>query len=99
MAILTDRKGGNSNVSEAFKDNVVLDYAGIKASEFTAKQQEQFLDLIDQYVGNMDEGHAKVKMDDVRRTLDDTYFAWIGKHDAESVFYYRIQRPRRPDRV
>jgi hypothetical protein len=32
-------------------------------------------------------------MDDVRAYLDRTYFAWIGKTDANSVFYYRIQSP------
>ena len=33
---------------------------------------------IGQYVGNMDDGHAKVKMEEVKQHLDDTHFAWIG---------------------
>ena len=41
----------------------------------------------------MDEGHATVKMADVRAHLDRTYFAWIGPTDADSVFYYRIHSP------
>ena len=45
-AIIQVSKTGNNNVSEAFKDNVVLDYAGIRASELSAKQKEQLLDLI-----------------------------------------------------
>ena len=41
----------------------------------------------------MDDGHAKIKMDEVKRHLDSTYFAWIGGTDTASVFYYRIHSP------
>ena len=92
-AIIEVSKTGNHNVSEAFKDNLVLDYAGLRAAELTARQKEQLLDLIGEYVRNMRDGHAKVKMDEVRRHLDETRFAWVGGTNAESVFYYRIQSP------
>jgi hypothetical protein len=39
------------------------------------------------------EGHAKVRMDEVRSHLDGTYFGWIGGADPGAVFYYRIQSP------
>ena len=45
------------------------------------------------YVANMREGHAKVKMDEVRAHLDKTYFAWIGGSNPDAVFYYRIHSP------
>ena len=92
-AVLNVSKTGNNNVAEAFKDNVVLDYAGVRASSFTAPQKKQLLTLVSEYVGNMDDGHAKVKMEEVRRHLDSTYFAWIGGTDDSSVFYYRIHSP------
>jgi len=92
-AIIKTSKTGNNNVSEAFKDNVVLDYAGIRASELSAKQKDQLLDLIWEYVRNMDDGHAKVKMSEVRRHIDSAHFAWIGETEPKSVFYYRIQSP------
>jgi hypothetical protein len=41
----------------------------------------------------MKEGHAKVKMQEVETHLDATHFAWIGKTEDDSVFYYRIQSP------
>ena len=41
----------------------------------------------------MDDGHAKVKLDEVKRHLDSAYFAWIGGTDNDSVFYYRIHSP------
>jgi hypothetical protein len=92
-AILEFSKTGNNNLTEAFHDNVVLDYAGLRASEFSAAQRQQLVDLIGQYVNNMDDGHARVKMDEVRRHLDNTWFAWIGGTEPASVFYYRIHSP------
>jgi hypothetical protein len=41
----------------------------------------------------MDEGHARVKMDEVKKYIDRTHFAWIGGSDATSVYYYRIHSP------
>jgi hypothetical protein len=92
-AVLEVSKTGNNNVGEAFKDNVVLDYAGIKASELTAKQREQLIELAGEYISNMDAGHARLKMDEIRRHLDGTWFAWIGGMEDASVFYYRIHSP------
>jgi hypothetical protein len=92
-AILSLSKTGNDNVSEAFRDNVVLDYAGVRASALTGDQRAQLLALIELYVGYTRDRHAQVKMDDVRAHLDDTYFAWIGATAPDSVFYYRIHSP------
>ena len=92
-AILTSSKTGNLNLTEAWKDNVVLDYAGLRVADMTDVQRTQLLDLIALYVDNMDDGHARVKMDEVRRHLDKTWFAWMGKTDDGAVFYYRIHSP------
>jgi hypothetical protein len=32
-------------------------------------------------------------MSDVAKHLDNTYFAWIGETNDDSVFYYRIHSP------
>jgi hypothetical protein len=92
-AILESAKPANNNVGEAFKDNVVLDYAGVQGSELNAAQKKALLGLIAKYVGNMDDGHAKVKMTEVEKHLDRTYFAWIGGTGDDSVFYYRVHSP------
>jgi hypothetical protein len=92
-AIIENSKTGNNNIGEAFKDNVVLDYAGVRVSGFSPKQRQQLLDLIELYVNNMEQGHAKVKMDEVRQHLERTWFAWIGGTGPDSVFYYRIHSP------
>jgi len=51
------------------------------------------MDLTHLYVSNMDDGHARVKMDEVGRHIEQTSFAWIGGMEADSVFYYRIHSP------
>jgi hypothetical protein len=92
-AILSSEKTRNNNLTEAWKDNAVVAPAGIKASDLTDAQRRQLVDLIALYVGNMDDGHAKVKMSEVERHIATTTFAWIGKTDPSAVFYYRIQNP------
>jgi hypothetical protein len=92
-AIIQINKDGNNNLTEAFKDNVVFDYAGVKASSFTKSQKKQFLGLVDLFVENMDDGHARIRMDEVEAHLDETYFAWVGDAGDDAVFYYRIHSP------
>ena len=92
-AVLQISKTGNNNLTEAFKDNVVLDYAGVRVSEFSKEQRQWMLNLIGLYVDNMDDGHARVKMHEVRQHLNETWFAWIGGAEPASVFYYRIHSP------
>jgi hypothetical protein len=92
-AIVLNKKDGNNNLTEAYKDNVVLDFAGIPASKLDQGQRQALIDLIAEYVGNMREGHAKVRMSEVEAQLDKTFFAWIGGVTEESVYYYRIHSP------
>lgn len=92
-AVLEVSKTGNNNLTEAFKDNVVLDHAGVPVRTFDEAQRRRLLDLIGLFVGNLRDGHAKVKMSEVEAHLDDTYFAWIGKIEPDAVFYYRIHSP------
>lgn len=92
-AVIEVSKEGNNTLGEAFKDNIVLDYAGVSVSTFTSAQKKQLLDLIGLYVGNMADDHAKVKMSEVESHLDETHFAWIGGQGDDAVFYYRIHSP------
>jgi len=92
-AIIRVSKTGNDNVGEAFKDNVVLDYAGVRADSLTPEQREQLLGLVNLFVSNINDGHARVKMEEVKAHLDKTWFAWIGGTEQSSVFYYRVHSP------
>jgi hypothetical protein len=77
----------------AFRDNFELRYEGICYGELTRGQRELLLRLLDTYVGRIRPGHAQVKMEDVRRHLDETHFAWMGSIDEHAVFYYRVHSP------
>jgi hypothetical protein len=92
-AVLNFSKTGNNNLTEAFKDNVVLDYAGIRAADLAAPARKRLADLVHLYVSNMSDGHARVKMDEVSRHIENTWFTWIGGSQADSAFYYRVQSP------
>jgi hypothetical protein len=93
QAVLNFSKTGNNNLTEAFKDNVILDYAGLRANDLTQAGRIKLRDLVHLYVSNMDDAHTRVKMDEVDRHIADTWFAWIGGTEANSTFYYRIQSP------
>src|SRR5688500_5256675 len=92
-ATLRASKTGNENLTEAFKDNVVLDYAGVPARTLNDSQKRQLLTLIGLYVHNMRDAHARVQIDEVNAHMDKTYFAWIGGTEPDSVYYYRIHSP------
>jgi hypothetical protein len=92
-ATIETAKTRNNALAQAFRDNLVLDHAGIRARELTPAQRDQLLEVIAEYVGNMSAEHARVRMSEVRAHLDDTWFAWIGEAGNDAVFYYRIQSP------
>jgi hypothetical protein len=92
-ATLRTSKTGNENLTEAFKDNVVLDYAGVAARMLNDSQKRQLLTLIGLYVHNMRDQHARVRIDEVNAHMDQTHFAWIGGSEPDSVYYYRIHSP------
>ena len=92
-ATLRTSKDGNDNLTEAFKDNVVLDYAGVPVRTLNGAQKRQLLTLIGLYVHNMRDDRARVRIDEVNAHLDETYFAWIGGVEPDAVYYYRIHSP------
>jgi hypothetical protein len=92
-ATIQAEKTANNAQAQAFRDNLVLNYAGLPASELAEPQKKLLVDLIGEYVGNLSDGHAKIRMDEVRQHLAETHFAWIGSAGSDAVFYYRIHSP------
>lgn len=92
-ATLNPSKTANNAQTQAYRDNVTLPYEGIRATELTPAQRSTLMSLAGTFVGNMREGHAKVRMSEVSRHLDDTYFAWVGTPGPDAVFYYRVHSP------
>lgn len=93
FATLDSRKATNNIQAEANMDNLALDYAGVPVSTFSQAQKDKLLALIALYVGNMDDGHARIRMDEIEALIDRTWFAWVGDVSDGAVFYYRIHSP------
>jgi hypothetical protein len=77
----------------AFRDNMTMKYEGLRHDELDARQQELLAALIKVYVDRMPPGHAEIRLDEVMGTIKDTWFSWIGPHDDQAAFYYRIHSP------
>jgi hypothetical protein len=92
-AIIATPKDGNNILTQAFSDNIIIPNAGIPVSRFTPEQKALLIDLIAEYTGNMEAGHAEVALSDVTARLNESWFAWVGETHDNSVFYYRIQSP------
>jgi hypothetical protein len=80
-------------LTAAFRDNLELNYAGVRYDELSNRQHDSLLHLIELHVGRMRPDHAEVKMAEVMRHLRETYFCWMGAIEDDSVFYYRVQSP------
>ncbi|MCI0433061.1 MAG: DUF3500 domain-containing protein [Gemmatimonadetes bacterium] len=93
LAAIHPEKVRNHAQAQAFRDNLVLAHEGLRADQMDASQRELLVALIEEHIGNLREGHAKVRMDEIRRYLDATYFAWIGDSGPDAVFYYRVHSP------
>ncbi len=92
-ATLWHKKEFDFNRGEAFRDNEIISTTGIAATELSNKQQNALLDLIAVYVGNIRDGQAKIKMEDVRAYLNKTHFTWVQGDKTDGPFYYRIHSP------
>jgi hypothetical protein len=80
-------------VASAACDNVQLPYAGIRFADLSTAQQRLFVATIEPYVGRIGAGHAEIRRDEVERHLGHTSFAWVGRCNDTSPFYYRVQSP------
>jgi hypothetical protein len=66
---------------------------GLRASALNADQQSLLLDLVEEYVGLVNEEDAAARMAEIRGSLPDTYLAWYGPTMPGGVAYFRIQGP------
>jgi hypothetical protein len=80
-------------MASAASDNIRLPYAGVCFADMSTAQQRLLLATVETYIGRIRPGHAEIRLDEVKRHLGQTYFAWIGACDDTSPFYYRVQSP------
>jgi hypothetical protein len=83
----------NLHLGGAYQDNRIVPYEGLLASQISARQQRDLLDLVAAYVAPLPEGPRAARLAEVERHLAETHFCWIGGFAEQSPFYYRIQSP------
>ena len=93
IATISAEKTGNAAMAAANADNMVLDYVGLPGAALSPEQKGKLVELIAQYVGTMRDDQAAVRMNEVERHLNETYFSWVGAVNADAVFYYRVHSP------
>lgn len=75
------------------RDGELIEPEGIKGSALTEKQGEMLLDLAGEWTGIQNEAIAKTKMEEMKKNLAETWFAWSGPTQKGSAAYFRIQGP------
>ncbi len=66
---------------------------GVPGSALTEPQKKLLLDLISEWVGNVNDEDAAVKLAEVKKDLNKIFFAWGGPTETGSAAYYRISGP------
>lgn len=94
-ALIAEEKKTENLRSAPFRDNLTLEYEGLRGDDLDDAQREAFLELIGLCVGQIREEHARMRMSQVRQHLDETRFAWVGGTGNDDVFYYRLAGLRR----
>jgi hypothetical protein len=75
------------------QDGRTIQPEGLRASALSASQQTMLLDLVREWAGIANEALAAPRMDEIRASLPQTYFAWSGPTTPGSAAYFRIQGP------
>jgi hypothetical protein len=66
---------------------------GIKGSALTADQQALLLELIGAWVDIVEPDAARARLDQIKKNIGETYFAWKGPTARGSAVYFRVQGP------
>jgi hypothetical protein len=75
------------------RDGQTIQPEGIKGSALTEKQHQMLLDLASEWTGILHEAVAQAKMDEIKKHIAETWFAWSGPTEKGSAAYFRIQGP------
>jgi hypothetical protein len=75
------------------RDGQMIEPEGIKGTDLTEKQRQMMLGLAGEWTGIMSDAAAAAKMDEMKKNLGDTWFAWSGPTEKGSAAYFRIQGP------
>ncbi|WP_308218721.1 DUF3500 domain-containing protein [Mycobacterium colombiense] len=85
--------GDERHLADAFQDNRVIPFEGVRYGQFPDLAKTALVDLIDQFHPFMAAGRRAVRIAEIHHHLDDAWSSWIGGLEATGPFYFRIQNP------
>ena len=85
--------GDERHLGGAFQDNRVIPVEGVRVADLPAHAQQLALAIAETFVKLLPAGPRAARMREIAEYLDETWFSWIGGHQAGDVFYYRLQSP------
>ncbi|HEX5272551.1 MAG TPA: DUF3500 domain-containing protein [Gemmataceae bacterium] len=92
-AVVGDRAQGELVLGPQRDDRSPPAPEGIKGSDLTDKQQAMLLDLIGAWVNIAEPDAARARMEEIKKTVGETYFSWRGPTTEGSAVYFRVQGP------
>ncbi len=75
------------------RDGRTIQPEGLKGSDMTEKQRAMLLDVASEWTGIMYDAVAEAKLEQMKKDLSETWFAWSGPTTKGSAAYFRIQGP------
>ncbi|HEX4794610.1 MAG TPA: DUF3500 domain-containing protein [Humisphaera sp.] len=75
------------------RDGQAIAPEGIKGSALTEAQRQMLLDLASEWTGILNDAAANAKMEEMKKNVGKTWFAWAGPTEKGSAAYFRIQGP------
>ena len=75
------------------RDGQMIEPEGIKGSALSEKQTRCFLDLASEWTGILNDAAANAKMEEMKKNVGETWFAWSGPVEKGNSAYFRIQGP------
>jgi hypothetical protein len=77
----------------AYRDNRIVPYEGILVSDMSPAQQDIVLAIAAEYLLYLPAKARQLRLEQVKKHFDETYWSWVGGFGDEDPFYYRIQSP------
>lgn len=81
------------HVAGAFRDNRVVPYEGIRASELDDAQWRLLRRIAEDFLLLLRSDQRELALADFDAQRSDTWFSWYGATDGSQPFYFRIQSP------
>ncbi|KAF1961649.1 hypothetical protein CC80DRAFT_488102 [Byssothecium circinans] len=93
--LLNDRwnKDDQRHLCGAFRDNRIVPYEGVRVSSLGDKQHELVLAIAEEMLLYLPEKSRQLRIEDIKKYFDETFFCWIGGYGDDDAFYFRIQSP------